>query len=154
MTLLYVLCFHLLDSSNIEKCTVEGKEYKEGQKFYPANTCLDCVCQKGFKGKFEEPFCKRRRCGQQLRRDGRKIQTSCAPFYTKARSGEVLCCPEDWICSDDSEILKGDAKTQEICKFGQKDVKVGQYFEKANFKNFEKIKCECVVPPLLKCTDA
>ncbi|KAJ3656142.1 hypothetical protein Zmor_015240 [Zophobas morio] len=143
---------------NTEKCEVEGTVYKEGEMFYPSDTCLNCVCGKGFEGKFEAPFCKRRSCGQQLRNSGGKIQASCAPVYGKKFHKKDLCCPDDWICPNETETIEGDAKSEETCKFGEKEIKVGQYFERLNFEDsfgfhHSKIKCECVIPPLMKCTD-
>jgi hypothetical protein len=82
---------------------VDGKEYQEGEKFSIENSCLDCVCQKGFKGKFEEPFCARRKCGDQLRH-GEKIQKHCAPFYAVDSGSTVLCCPSSWVCCKHFEI--------------------------------------------------
>jgi hypothetical protein len=147
------ICYPL---DGIEKCVVYDKEYQEGQRFSIENSCLDCVCQKGFKGKFEEPFCRRRKCGNQLRH-GEKIQSHCAPFYDVDSGSSVICCPDSWICSDGSESGKGKAKSEETCKFGEKIFKVGEEFEKSDFtdnygRKVEKVKCECVIPPLMKCT--
>jgi hypothetical protein len=82
---------------------VDGTEYQEGEKFSFENSCLDCVCQKGFKGKFEEPFCRRRKCGGQLR-DGENIQKHCAPFYEVDLESPVVCCPDSWICCKNFEF--------------------------------------------------
>lgn len=43
-----------------------------------------------------------------------------------------------------------------VCQFGDKLVKKGQSFEKTNITSlfgvtFEKVECECDVPPLVKC---
>ncbi|KYB29504.1 hypothetical protein TcasGA2_TC031013 [Tribolium castaneum] len=95
------------------KCIVDGREYKEGDQFYPKNTCFNCVCQKGFNGKFEEPFCRRTWCGEQLGSAGIHSQDSCVPYYrvnTSTNSDKVLCCPNGWICPDGSEIITGDDK--------------------------------------------
>ncbi|XP_008193351.1 uncharacterized protein LOC103313009 isoform X2 [Tribolium castaneum] len=144
------------------KCVVDGEEYKEGQEFFPKNTCLQCVCQKGFNGKFEAPFCRRRWCGVQLRSSGVHSQNSCAPFYSldsNTQQDQVLCCPNGWLCPDGSEVITGEEKSEHSCKFGDKIVKVGQSFERNNFtdsygRHAEKVKCECVIPPLVKCTGA
>lgn len=44
----------------------------------------------------------------------------------------------------------------DVCRFGNKKLKVGQWVEKLNVKNgfgeiIKKIVCECVIPPLLTC---
>ncbi|KYB29503.1 hypothetical protein TcasGA2_TC031013 [Tribolium castaneum] len=99
------------------KCIVDGREYKEGDQFYPKNTCFNCVCQKGFNGKFEEPFCRRTWCGEQLGSAGIHSQDSCVPYYrvnTSTNSDKVLCCPNGWICPDGSEIITGDDKSVNV----------------------------------------
>ncbi|XP_068903578.1 uncharacterized protein [Tenebrio molitor] len=138
----------------IEKCVVDGEEYREGEMFYVEKSCLNCVCRKGFKGKFEEPFCTRRKCGQQLRYAD-KIERHCAPFYGVDSDNDVVCCPEGWICSDGTEGGESEAEA-DSCKFGEMSFKVGQEFEKFMFadnygKTHEKVKCKCVTPPLMKC---
>lgn len=47
---------------------------------------------------------------------------------------------------------------ENICKFGNKMLKVGQSFERKNHtggfgQKYGTVKCECVVPPLVKCTN-
>ncbi|RZC39356.1 uncharacterized protein BDFB_013967 [Asbolus verrucosus] len=131
---------------NVEKCVVDGTEYKEGEHFFPNNTCLICICQKGFNGKLEEPFCRRWNCGVQLKRSGENLKKFCAPWYDNSR--DVLCCPYKWICL-----------TEETCKFGEKSLKVGQKFEKFSVddgfgKIVDKVECECIIPPLVTCRDA
>ncbi|XP_044252707.1 uncharacterized protein LOC123003782 isoform X1 [Tribolium madens] len=140
--------------NNVAKCIIDGKEYKEGERFYPEKTCLRCICQKGFKGKLEEPFCKRKTCDVQLEKSVQDFYQACAPLY--GPKGEVLCCPFGWICPDGSENIQGRNKTDNTCKFGKKYLKIGDSVEKLNVKNgfgeiIKKIVCECVVPPLLTC---
>lgn len=66
----------------------------EGQRFSSKNTCSNCVCQKGFTGKYEAPFCKRNSCSMELRH-GNDIKNKCAPVYSK---DNVRCCPQMWVC--------------------------------------------------------
>jgi hypothetical protein len=67
----------------------------EGQAFLPKNSCMKCICQKGFSDKIEEPFCKPMPCGQQLK-NWKHIQDRCAPLYEK--NLDALCCPIGWVC--------------------------------------------------------
>jgi hypothetical protein len=140
---------------DLEKCVVEGKEYMEGQAFLPKNSCMKCVCQKGFPDKIEEPFCKPMPCGQQLK-NWKHIQNRCAPLYEK--NLDALCCPIGWVCPDGTEVIGGDSRSDDVCVFGEMVLKIGQVFEKFNVisqlgKRFSKIECKCIIPPLLTCTE-
>ncbi|KAJ8937259.1 hypothetical protein NQ318_020646, partial [Aromia moschata] len=81
------------------KCVYNGIEYKEGENFLPADSCWRCICQEGFKGKIEEPFCRRRVCGIQTKYQ-EKLQSRCAPLYYRKpyRENDPFCCPNKWIC--------------------------------------------------------
>lgn len=44
----------------------------------------------------------------------------------------------------------------DVCQFGDKEIKKGQTFEKTNITTtfgtiIEKIECKCTLPPLVKC---
>lgn len=46
--------------------------------------------------------------------------------------------------------------SEEICKFGDKTLKVGQRFAKTNItdkfgRSFDKVECECDIPPFVRC---
>lgn len=102
---IFVFCFYniycspfpiLARTQEVATCEFEGATYQEGQKFSPKDTCLTCVCQKGFNGKAEAPFCRRQRCGVQLRGTrGHFVEQRCAPIYS---SKSTLCCPDHWAC--------------------------------------------------------
>lgn len=112
--------------NNVEKCIIDGKEFKEGERFYPENTCLRCICQKGFKGKLEKPFCERKACDIQLEKSIQNFYQGCAPLY--GPKANVLCCPFGWICrklwilfktfylkqvsADGSEKIQGESNTR------------------------------------------
>lgn len=72
-------------------CIVNNNTYYEGQYFSSPDPCVECICQKGFKGKYVEPFCKKVNCGTGFR--GFHIQNKCAPVFY-----EELCCPIEWEC--------------------------------------------------------
>lgn len=77
-------------------CLIDRITYKAGERLYPKKSCYACICQKGFNGKFEEPYCKRSGCDSQLKFQS-EIQNFCAPLYLK-RDGEKKCCPTTWTC--------------------------------------------------------
>lgn len=79
---------------NVAKCIVGDKIYYEGQRFQPENTCKRCLCEKGFEGKFEEPFCKDINCNM-IDSSFDKLKNMCAPIYTLRDN----CCPDRWQCS-------------------------------------------------------
>ncbi|KAF7273015.1 hypothetical protein GWI33_014241 [Rhynchophorus ferrugineus] len=138
---------------NSTTCVYDGKVYKEGENFLPRNSCWRCVCQAGFRGKLEKPFCRRRSCGAQIKHQD-KLQNRCAPLYYKRkyRENEPLCCPTSWICSDGNEKIIGRAKTDKMCLFGQRMIRVGQMFEKTvEVPRNMNVTCECKIPPLLTC---
>ncbi|KAJ8934627.1 hypothetical protein NQ318_023207 [Aromia moschata] len=89
------------DDNPLEDCDVGGKKYKEGEKFFPKDTCMKCVCSKNFNGKLESPFCKRLSCGVQINH-AEELHNRCAPTYVKPY-GESLCCPDTWVCPTSSD---------------------------------------------------
>ncbi|XP_019770116.1 kielin/chordin-like protein [Dendroctonus ponderosae] len=140
---------------NSTTCVYDGKVYKEGENFLPKNSCWRCVCQAGFRGKLEKPFCRRRSCGVQVKHQ-EKLQERCAPLYYKRiyRESDPLCCPVNWICSEGNEKISGQAQsTDKMCLFGQRLIRVGQKFEKTvQMPRNMTVTCECKIPPLLTCT--
>ncbi|XP_063916798.1 uncharacterized protein LOC135132598 [Zophobas morio] len=140
-------------------CVIDGTEYKAGQKFFPKDSCYACLCQKGFNGKFEAPFCKRRGCDAQVKHQ-EQIQKSCAGVYLKTHNeGEARCCPSQWTCHDGTEIIKSDGNKSNsaTCKYGDKILQIGDRFEKevkVTLVTKTKVKCECKIPPLVMCLEA
>lgn len=141
---------------DLAKCEVEDKEYKEGEQFpSPNSNCMECVCQKGFKGKFEEPFCKKSNCSAEIRHSN-DIRENCAPAYMNIGD----CCPWDWICPEESDVIEVSTIPKKVgiglqCKFGKKILNIGDKMDRTKIMTeYEKYetKCECIVPPFLTCT--
>ncbi|XP_060523294.1 uncharacterized protein LOC132700156 isoform X2 [Cylas formicarius] len=139
---------------NSTTCVYEGRLYKEGESFLPRGTCWRCVCQAGFRGKLEKPFCRRRTCNVQIKSQD-KLQERCAPVYYKSkyRNDDPLCCPATWICSDGDEKIIGRPVSERKCVFGQRTVGAGQTLGKTvrASRGFLNVTCECRIPPLLTC---
>ncbi|CAH1155869.1 unnamed protein product, partial [Phaedon cochleariae] len=141
----------------IGECVVDNEKYLEGQKFYPDNTCLKCVCPKEFNGKLEAPHCKRTRCSSQIRHS-QDIANNCAPYYDTTKDG-VICCPDAWVCPTPTDKIitvnpNADKSSDLTCKFGDKTLKLGEGLEsKVNYYDgsTKKARCECILPPLLTC---
>lgn len=93
--------------TDITVCSIDDENYKEGEAFYPKNTCLKCICQKGFNGTLVEPFCKKQVCGIQLRHS-KSLAQNCAPLYL----GRSTCCPLDFICRKYLFINSSGTKTR------------------------------------------
>lgn len=135
------------------KCDVDGTTYKEGQKFYPEGTCSVCVCQKGFAGKYVEPFCRKVSCAVQLKRS-KEIEQNCAPLYRSNKA--ALCCPISWICPEDTDVIIPSTipnSSSETCQFGNKELKLGESIERKTevYGQEEVVSCLCDIPPLLTC---
>ncbi|XP_018579094.1 uncharacterized protein LOC108917121 [Anoplophora glabripennis] len=143
------------EDNPLAECHVDGKVYKEGEKFYPKDTCLKCVCGKGWNGRFEHPFCKRSLCSIQFDGIG-QVHSNCAPLYLNK---EVLCCPITWVCptykSDHITKINNnvDSNSDLFCVFGSKTLKLGEGFQRkvSYFLPPRDVQCECIVPPLLTC---
>ncbi|XP_072378172.1 uncharacterized protein [Diabrotica undecimpunctata] len=142
---------------NPAECKVNGATVMEGEEFYPQNTCLSCVCGKGFAGKYTPEFCQRRSCLVQVHNSD-EIKNNCAPLYD---NDKPLCCPDSWICqgSSASNVTKiaanpkVDQNTGLTCKFGTDTYKLGEIME-AVFKSNDinrRVQCECMLPPFLTC---
>jgi len=129
-------------------CEVNGKKYHEGDQFdAPDVKCTKCVCQEGFEGKFEAPFCKKRTCIDEARRQ-KEVYSFCAPSY---HLGD--CCPVYWICpeEDDKIVAAATVKNSNLkCKFGDKTLNIGDKFERTS-GDIGKVSCECRIPPYLTC---
>ncbi|XP_031355343.1 uncharacterized protein LOC116179670 isoform X2 [Photinus pyralis] len=92
-------------------CRVDGYAYKEGQKFFPSDSCKVCVCHKDFKGKYVEPFCKFLSC--EIRDQfSYQLSRNCAPVYKNERA---LCCPYTWLCPNTVPTLRMKDEDYEMC---------------------------------------
>jgi len=135
------------------KCEVNGATYDEGLNFdHPTQKCTQCVCHKGFEGKFEAPFCQKMNCTAEITHSG-DINKFCAPLYNDHNS----CCPKSWICPNPlgKYVSAGTPSNPDShCKFGEKDMNIGDKYILAD-KDFEEdgdLTCECLIPPYLTCT--
>ncbi|XP_072377288.1 von Willebrand factor C and EGF domain-containing protein-like [Diabrotica undecimpunctata] len=134
-------------------CLVDGKTYREGEIFFPKDSCHRCVCKKGFNGKIEAPFCKRQACLAQYQFID-QLNQYCAPIYNEGSD----CCAYEWLCpsSNDKKLpsIKKPCGAGLTCKYGKKVLKVGDRFESKiiNYDNTTTpVQCECDVPPLVTC---
>jgi len=130
-------------------CEVSAKVYHEGEEFTPPNLkCTKCVCEEGFEGKFEAPFCKKRSCIDEARRQN-EVYSFCAPSYHDLDD----CCHVNWICPEktDKFLTTTIVKNSNLkCKFGNKNLKIGDKFERTSGEK-GKVSCECRIPPYLTC---
>ncbi|XP_076275162.1 uncharacterized protein LOC143206437 [Rhynchophorus ferrugineus] len=145
------------DEALSKTCEVERKTYKIGQRFYPKNRCLTCVCHKDFDGTYDEKTCALQNCASELT-NAEKIADKCAPVYLKFDKEETaLCCPSEWVCPTDSdkfEVISQETSTGS-CIFGSQTVPFGHGFRKTihKYSADRKIVCECSLPPLLTCKE-
>ncbi|XP_044762373.1 uncharacterized protein LOC123319451 [Coccinella septempunctata] len=138
----------LVCGDDVAKCEIEGKTYKEGEKFHLKESCDVCLCDKGFKK--EAPFCRPVRCNLEILRS-HELADHDAPVYLKGEN----CCPSTWIKDEgEDEIVTFISDVENLaCKFGKRDVGYGQGFYR-NISRFgveSKLKCECNKPPFVIC---
>lgn len=142
---------------DIPTCTVDGKTYMKGQRFFPNNTILECICDENFNGKYDEPYCRQIDCGVKFKYM-QQIKNRCAPFYDK---NENKCPSYQWICPEEpyrDNVLSVTIpqKGQIWCNYGEKNVALHDYFDRKTSNYFHRSKtvtrCTCLVPPLLTCT--
>ncbi|KAF5308088.1 hypothetical protein FQR65_LT00630 [Abscondita terminalis] len=140
----------------VPTCEVDGQKYFAGQKFYPKDTNLHCVCQQNFEGKFVAPFCRNIECGIQLKYV-QELKNRCAPLY---KDKILPNCPSSWFCPNPDEpdkiVKKGKNQNNQLkCFYGDAVLNLNDYFERKELDYLERadnvFKCECVVPPLLTC---
>lgn len=140
---------------DVATCTVGDKVYKEGERFEaPDRRCTKCVCQKGFDGKYEEPFCTKETCTAEIIHS-KAIRDNCAPAYRNLDD----CCPWDWICPEETDVIESSDESKSTsdlrCKFGDKSLKILDKFQRITAKTEygkTEINCKCEVPPFLTCT--
>ncbi|XP_044760000.1 kielin/chordin-like protein [Coccinella septempunctata] len=133
-------------------CTYNGKTYEEGRTFHPENTCQTCLCQEGFSGKIEQPYCMKRRCLEQIFHMEKLIRKCAAVYFL-----EDLCCPATWVCDKGQkiEIINATNKTKLSCDFGEKKIALGHGFETTvrPYSKIIKVRCECTLPPFITCLE-
>ncbi|CAH1102696.1 unnamed protein product [Psylliodes chrysocephalus] len=146
------------ESTPSAECKTSEGKFVEGQRFHPANTCLECVCNKGYEGKNEPPFCRKQMCAAEVRHS-EEVHKYCAPHYDGTDT-KALCCPDGWVCPSENdkelpanpEVTVSDLK----CKYGDKTLKLGERIQ-GQFKWYDgslrDSQCECIVPPLLTCRE-
>ncbi|KAK9885271.1 hypothetical protein WA026_010769 [Henosepilachna vigintioctopunctata] len=133
-------------------CTIKNITEIEGALFFPEDTCLVCFCQEGFSEKLEEPYCRKRRCFDQLE-NSKNLLNKCAPMYINRD-----CCPAFWICNEKQKIVKISEDTSKSglhCEFGNDIVPYGHGFNTTIKDDYDTYKamCQCSLPPLLTCLD-
>ncbi|XP_063244046.1 kielin/chordin-like protein [Bacillus rossius redtenbacheri] len=130
-------------------CEHKGKILMQGQKYYPdEEPCKVCVCQEGYDGTLNEPWCKRIYCGIELRHD-EDIRSGCIPVYYGG------CCPVTYRCPEEGDRLRQlpDDEAQkrtsaDKCVYGSLEMNVGDMLD-LGADNCTV--CTCETPPLATC---
>nr|CAD7409054.1 unnamed protein product [Timema cristinae] len=107
-------CKNKTDDVTEVTCNVGNETFIEGQKFYPSDDdCKSCVCQQGYDGTTNGPWCKKINCGFELR-SANKFRQGCAPVYY----GTDRCCSIGFKCPEDESlevvpaVVDGNASTR------------------------------------------
>nr|CAD7413937.1 unnamed protein product [Timema poppensis] len=134
-------------------CNVGNETFIEGQKFYPSDDdCKSCVCQQGYDGTTNGPWCKTINCGFELR-SANKFRQGCAPVYY----GTDRCCSIGFKCPEDESLevvpalVDGNASTRtggDKCEFGALRLNVNDQLSPSSNKCVE---CTCKTPPFVTC---
>ncbi|CAG9767316.1 unnamed protein product [Ceutorhynchus assimilis] len=147
--------------NSTKTCEFEGGTYKIGQRFYPNNTCLNCVCHEEFTGAINEKTCIKHNCNTQIHYL-EEILKNCAPAYFETQPGKVICCPDDFVCpkaDDDIKVVNststGQAKVGFECAYGDRKLKQGEGFNRRvnKYGADRNLQCECLIPPLVTCKE-
>ena len=137
-----------------QTCSVSGKTFEEGPKFYhPNDNCTKCTCDRG-KDMNATLKCEKQYCLDLLRNQN-KIKRNCAPFYYNMPHD---CCPSQWICPEDDITYenrtdvssKTDIEAEPHCLFGNKSISKKEKFYSISYLG--KIRCECIIPPYVTCS--
>ncbi|XP_049799004.1 uncharacterized protein LOC126234359 [Schistocerca nitens] len=148
--------FHCLPDGNEEelqteptmKCIYNGYERTEGQYLsvdYPL--CVVCVCEKGFDGTLNGPWCHKYTCDMMIRFKVAHLKR-CAPIFAK----EFSCCPHALHCPVGSDyVLQSSNHTSSAdelhCSFGHLKLRRGDHLVSPGIC----VKCRCDVPPFVTC---
>ncbi|KAK5644252.1 hypothetical protein RI129_008097 [Pyrocoelia pectoralis] len=142
---------------DVPTCSVDGKTYMKGQRFFPNGTILECICDENFNGKYDEPYCRKIDCGIKLKYI-KEIEDRCAPFYD--RNEEKCPSSWSWICPSeeftDSIVSVSKPRGSKLsCVYGKKNIALHDYFEREpslySRPSNTRVRCTCSVPPLLTC---
>ncbi|XP_068081639.1 kielin/chordin-like protein [Anabrus simplex] len=136
-------------SSSLFECHYGGKIYVEGQNIYSDDShCKSCLCQQGFNGTLDGPWCRELSCDLELHY-GDRLLDGCAPIYY----GDEVCCPVDWRCpvGDDSVIPASTSSPPNVpdkCTFGLLSLNVGDQLSPSDNPC---VICSCSTPPHVSC---
>ncbi|KAJ8963530.1 hypothetical protein NQ314_005563, partial [Rhamnusium bicolor] len=138
----------------VEECEFDGKTHKEGELFFPQDTCMKCACQAGFQGKIEEPFCRR------------NLLTSDFAHGQTAKSSDTDEIVRKLNSDSESNSVSFDKRINEqlitillilelTCQFGAASLKLGEGFEQKvdYYGTVRNVTCECILPPLVACKE-
>ncbi|CAG9579624.1 unnamed protein product [Danaus chrysippus] len=132
--------------ASLKTCEADGKTYKEGQYFEPANSRKKCVCTADWNGSYDDPAtCSDINCGLEIYNQ-KNIMDKCAPVFVKTAKS----CPFSFQCpSAKTKIIKGInlRGIQSQCVFGNLTLNVGDEV----VGDDSCTKCSCEVPPFMTC---
>ncbi|XP_049775954.1 uncharacterized protein LOC126163086 [Schistocerca cancellata] len=134
---------------DVAECVYNGKTYLEGQHMeVPESDCLSCVCQQGFNGTLDGPWCRKFSCDFTLGHRPSEL-ASCAPVFWRTRK----CCPISWHCpsANDTLVRGSESPTEngEQCTFGDHRLNIG---DELRTGSSPCVKCKCDIPPFITCT--
>ncbi|XP_037032048.1 uncharacterized protein LOC119071284 [Bradysia coprophila] len=136
------------DIRKLAKCSVDGKTYREGEKFFPQNSsCHYCVCSNSFDESIppaSNKDCHLINCEIEIHYFD-ELRRGCVPVYHSQSS----CCPMRFRCptENDEVILTDSSSPGKTCKFGDLNLYVGQRLSPDD----KCVECVCKIPPMVDC---
>ncbi|XP_047109238.1 uncharacterized protein LOC124777772 [Schistocerca piceifrons] len=135
--------------ANLTECAYKGKTYLEGQLIEAANSeCMKCVCQEGYDGTLEGPWCQRRSCDYNFSWT-LSVLRGCAPLFYE----DDKCCADDFHCPSAEDIVvrhseNSTTNEDEQCLCGEHRLNIG---DERLATDVHSIKCTCEIPPFMTC---
>ncbi|XP_049856181.1 uncharacterized protein LOC126336483 [Schistocerca gregaria] len=132
------------------ECSHKGKTYREDQRIDGTySECKKCVCQEGFDGTLDGPWCKKEVCEYSLFHRPSEI-AKCAPIFRE----DDNCCAYRFHCpsADDNVVRSSKSATENKggqCSFGEHKLNIG---DELLVGTDGCVKCRCDVPPFITCT--
>ncbi|XP_074114878.1 LOW QUALITY PROTEIN: uncharacterized protein LOC141537656 [Cotesia typhae] len=138
-------------------CDVNGKEYKDGEYFeLESDPDKSCICQPGYTGKNEPPFCIKLKyiCSLEMRHAS-DIHRRCAPVYYSNQSPQTSCSVFSRCQNPRDEVIKSNGTStldsDMTCIFGNLTMNAGDELNRSTDYSSVCVKCVCEVGPVPTC---
>ncbi|KAK0098262.1 hypothetical protein PV326_010027 [Microctonus aethiopoides] len=144
------------------KCEVDGKIYRDGEKFTPkSEPHKQCICGPGYKGENIAPFCRvslTSVCRPEFYH-ANDIEKNCTPTYYHGQSPQSSCSvayrcqnEHDVVIKHNRDAIAPQADDDMVCQFGTLVMRYGDELMQNTGYNSVCMRCVCEVGPVPTCT--